>query len=123
MERSTTLSALPGIAFSVTEMAVNSRWRANPSNIVRFLGGVLRARAVRDFFVYEDAADAAQKILELHNSVELRTALATSARRLIETTLSWEFVGAQISRSARQMLADRGSEHSRTVVGVGDCLR
>lgn len=83
----------------------------------------IEAQPGRDFFVYEDAADAAQKILELHNSVELRTALATSARRLIETTLSWEFVGAQISRSARQMLADRGSEHSRTVVGVGDCLR
>jgi hypothetical protein len=57
-------------------------------------------------------ADAAQKILELHKSVELRTALATSARRLTETTLSWEFVGAQISRSARQVLAEREAERS-----------
>jgi glycosyltransferase involved in cell wall biosynthesis len=70
----------------------------------------IEAQPGRDFLVYENAADAAHKVLQLHKSVELRTALATSARRLIETTLSWEFVGAQISRSARLVLADREGE-------------
>ncbi len=84
---------------------------------------ILVPKAAKSQGIWAARWDAAQKILELHNSVELRTALATSARRLIETTLSWEFVGAQISRSARQVLADRGGERPRTVAGVDACSR
>jgi glycosyltransferase involved in cell wall biosynthesis len=81
------------------------------------------AQPGRDFLVYEDAADAARKVLELHGNAVLRTRLAHSARQLIETTLSWEFAGAAISRSARQVLAARKSKRFAATAGVAEPSR
>jgi hypothetical protein len=84
---------------------------------------ILVPKAAKSQGIWAARWDAAQKILELHKSVELRTALAISARRLIEATLSWEFVGAQISRSARQVLAEREEECSTAATRVVELSR
>lgn len=66
----------------------------------------IKAQHGKDFLIYQNAKDAAEKILSLHENLDLRISLALSARTLVEKTLSWESVGHQVSRSAKELLTE-----------------